>query len=80
MLARSLASEWWLYGIRVNSLSPGYIHTDLSKGLLEEQGNSKELVESWKNNIPIYRIGQLSELQGTVVSAMTFILMASEYD
>jgi hypothetical protein len=56
------------------------MHTDLVKGLLEKQGNGKELVESWTSNIPMGRVGQPSELQGTIVSAMTSILTASEYD
>ena len=45
MLAKSLATEWGPHGIRVNSLSPRYIHTDLIKDLLEKEGRG--LVDKW---------------------------------
>ena len=48
MLAKPLATEWGLHGIRVNSLSPGYILTDLIKGLLEQEG--KTLTDSWRES------------------------------
>ncbi|KAK5028439.1 hypothetical protein LTS07_006530 [Exophiala sideris] len=65
MLAKSLATEWGPRGIRVNSLSPGYMRTDLIKGLLEHEG--KELVGSWEKDIPMGRMAEPSELRGTIV-------------
>ncbi|EXJ85508.1 hypothetical protein A1O1_05872 [Capronia coronata CBS 617.96] len=65
MLSKSLATEWASRGIRVNSLSPGYMKTDLIKGLLEHEG--KELVGSWEKNIPMGRMAEPHELQGTIV-------------
>lgn len=51
MLSKSLATEWGPKGIRVNSLSPGYMHTDLIKGLLEKEG--KDLFDGWVKDIPV---------------------------
>jgi NAD(P)-dependent dehydrogenase (short-subunit alcohol dehydrogenase family) len=65
MLAKSLATEWGPRGIRVNSLSPGYMKTDLIKGLLENEG--KELVGSWERDIPMGRMAEPHELRGTIV-------------
>lgn len=71
MLAKSLATEWGPRGIRVNSLSPGYMKTDLIKGLLENEG--KDLVNSWEKDIPMGRMAEPQELRGTIV------WMASKY-
>ena len=65
MLAKSLATEWGPMGIRVNSLSPGYMKTDLIKGLLEKEGSA--LVDNWVKDIPVGRMAEPHELQGTIV-------------
>ncbi|KEF58068.1 uncharacterized protein A1O9_05991 [Exophiala aquamarina CBS 119918] len=65
MLSKSLATEWGPLGIRVNSLSPGYMRTDLIKGLLENEG--KDLVNSWEKDIPMGRMAEPHELRGTIV-------------
>ncbi|OAG39557.1 hypothetical protein AYO21_06201 [Fonsecaea monophora] len=65
MLSKSLATEWGPRGIRVNSLSPGYMRTDLIKGLLENEG--KELVNNWEKDIPMGRMAEPHELRGTIV-------------
>lgn len=55
-LTRSLAIEWASYGIRVNSLSPGYIATPMSVE------TPKELKDAWMPLIPAHRMGTPEEL------------------
>jgi len=61
MLSKSLAVEWAEAGIRVNSLSPGYIRTEMA---LE---TSPQLVEEWVPLIPMKRLAQVEELQGAAI-------------
>lgn len=55
-MTRSLAVEWAEYGIRVNSLSPGYIATPMSID------TPKELKEAWAPLMPLHRMGKPEEL------------------
>jgi len=61
MLSKSLAVEWAESGVRVNSLSPGYIQTEMT---LE---TSPELVREWVPLIPVKRLAQTEELQGAII-------------
>lgn len=61
-LTRTLAVEWAPKGIRVNTLAPGYFHTDLSSGLLDSRW--KDRITS---SIPLGRIGDPAELTGAAV-------------
>lgn len=56
-LSRSLAVEWAEYGIRVNSISPGYIGTPMSVEL-----SPQELIDAWMPLIPQHRMGDPEEL------------------
>lgn len=61
-LSKSLASEWSKYGIRVNTVSPGYMDTALnSVPALERQK------EMWKERTPMARLGGVDELNNLVV-------------
>lgn len=55
-MTRSLAVEWAQYGIRVNSISPGYIGTPMSVD------TPKELRDAWMPLIPMHRMGKPEEL------------------
>lgn len=65
MLARTLASEWAPHGIRINSISPGYVKTKMTTGLLNGEGH--DLVSTWEKDIPMGRMADPSELRGTIV-------------
>ncbi len=62
-LTKSLAIEWAKRGVRVNSISPGYIGTDLvlsSETLIP-------LIEKWNAMAPMGRLGKPEELQSICV-------------
>lgn len=59
--ARTLASEWGHYGIRVNAICPGFFPTKLAGGLIEKLGPA--VVE----RTPLGRLGGDEDLKGAVV-------------
>ncbi|KAL0571539.1 hypothetical protein V5O48_010430 [Marasmius crinis-equi] len=61
-LARSLAAEWARYGIRVNTISPGYMDTILNHG-----DGLEECRNIWTSRNPMGRMGNPEELTGAVV-------------
>ncbi|KAF9074470.1 hypothetical protein BDP27DRAFT_192629 [Rhodocollybia butyracea] len=62
-MARSMACELGEEGIRVNSLSPGHIYTQMTKQFLNTR---PELLEKWNSLYPLGRIGRSDELRGVV--------------
>ncbi|KAF9872386.1 hypothetical protein CkaCkLH20_10213 [Colletotrichum karsti] len=61
-IKKSLAAEWARYGIRVNSISPGYMDTILNEGEgLEEHR------QAWRQRNPYGRMGKPEELTGAVI-------------
>ena len=63
MMTRSMALEWGAHGIRVNSLAPGFILTDLTQQLW-----SDPTMKSWgEANTPMQRLGVPGDLVGTAI-------------
>jgi len=62
-LGKSLAVEWAPSGIRVNSISPGYVMTDLTKAILDKQ---PDLHADWVSRIPQGRMADPADLAGLV--------------
>lgn len=61
-LTRNLAAEWATHGIRVNSISPGYMDTVLNAG-----DSLQELRDMWASRCPFGRMGNAEEITGAVV-------------
>jgi NAD(P)-dependent dehydrogenase (short-subunit alcohol dehydrogenase family) len=63
MLTKSLAGEWASRGVRVNSISPGYINTPMTpKGQIRS-----DWYELWMRFSPMRRIGEPQEIAPAVV-------------
>lgn len=48
-LGKSLAGDWAGRGVRVNSISPGYLDTDMSTG----SANGQKWAPEWKSRTPL---------------------------
>ncbi len=63
MLTKSLAGEWASRGVRVNSISPGYINTPMTpKGAVRS-----DWYDVWMTFSPMKRIGEPEEIAPAVV-------------
>ncbi|MCD8083068.1 MAG: SDR family oxidoreductase [Clostridiales bacterium] len=63
MLTKSLAVEWAKKNVRVNSISPGYIGTDLTLS----SPSLQPLIEKWNAMAPMGRLGKPEELESVCV-------------
>ena len=62
LLTKCLAVEWVDYGIRVNSISPGYTRTEMTVKL-----SAPEMIAQWESMIPMRRMAEPQELAGAVI-------------
>jgi len=60
-LGKSLAVEWAAAGIRVNSISPGYVRTDLTQAIIDKDPS---LEADWIARIPLGRMAEPADLHG----------------
>lgn len=63
-LCRSLAAEWGEHGIRVNTLSPGYIDTAMLQSLFNDYPERKN---AWPKENMLGRFSVPSEYRGAAV-------------
>lgn len=70
-LSRALAIEWVDRGIRVNTVSPGYVRTGMARGVV-----TSRTAEQFIDDIPMRRLAHPDELVGPVVF---FLSSASSY-
>ena len=63
-LCRSVAQEWGQYGIRVNTLSPGYIRTAMTDALL---ATNPDLEKIWMAGALLGRLGAPEDFKAPAV-------------
>jgi NAD(P)-dependent dehydrogenase (short-subunit alcohol dehydrogenase family) len=62
-LTKSLAIAWASNGIRVNAIAPGWIATELTRGITRDEARSAAILA----RTPMKRWGEPSDIGGSVV-------------
>src|SRR6476469_9793304 len=62
-LTKALANEWAGKGVNVNAIAPGYMRTDNTKALQQDETRNRQILE----RIPAGRWGEPSDLAGAAV-------------
>ncbi|MCX8036092.1 MAG: SDR family oxidoreductase [Candidatus Sumerlaeia bacterium] len=62
-LTKAFANEWAKYNVQVNAIAPGYMRTELTRGIYEDPKRNPDIVA----RIPAGRWGEPHELKGAVV-------------
>jgi NAD(P)-dependent dehydrogenase (short-subunit alcohol dehydrogenase family) len=63
MITKSMALEWAEYNIRINTIAPGYMKTEMTASDFNENKDS-HMVKTWLQMTPMHRPGTPDELQG----------------
>ncbi|GAB5079448.1 SDR family oxidoreductase [Arthrobacter sp. AD-310] len=62
-LTRAMTAEWAASGLQINGIAPGYIHTEMTQNLVDD-----EQFNSWiLGRTPAHRWGTVQDLAGPVV-------------
>jgi 2-deoxy-D-gluconate 3-dehydrogenase len=62
-LTKALANEWTPLGINVNAIAPGYVVTENTKPLRQDEARMRELM----SRIPVGRLADTQEIAGAAV-------------
>lgn len=62
-LTKSLAAEWGARGVRVNSVAPTYIDTEMNKYVYEDA----EMYCHWVSGTPMNRLGRTDEVASVIL-------------
>lgn len=62
-LTKALSNEWAAHGVNVNAVAPGYIATDNTRALRDDETRARQILE----RIPAGRWGEPSDLAGAFV-------------
>lgn len=62
-ITKALANEWGPHGVQVNAIAPGYMATDNTKALREDEDRSRSILE----RIPAGRWGRPDDIAGAAV-------------
>ncbi|WP_141771520.1 SDR family oxidoreductase, partial [Bacillus licheniformis] len=62
-LTKSFANEWAAYNVQVNAIAPGYIATNNTKQIRDDQNRNAEILK----RIPAERWGQPDDIAGAAV-------------
>ena len=72
LLTKALANEWAARGVNVNAVAPGYIRTDNTQALQDDQVRAERILD----RIPAGRWGEPGDIAGAIVFLSS---AASEY-
>ena len=62
-LTKALANEWAGKGLNINAIAPGYMATDMTTKLIEDEVRQKEILD----RIPAKRWGTADDMKGIAV-------------
>jgi len=62
-LTKALANEWAKFGVNVNAIAPGYMQTDNTTALRQDETRNRQILE----RIPAGRWGEPADLAGAAV-------------
>ncbi|XAO27014.1 hypothetical protein I312_105855 [Cryptococcus bacillisporus CA1280] len=69
MLAKSLAGEWSHIGVAVNSVSPGYVSTDMIAN--PPDATASNWVKEWEKRTPVGRFATADEIGGFIATLLS---------